>query len=545
MMLPERISRLLQTLRDRLPLQLGSTAYVLAFAAVNAILYNLPLYRFSLGTLDPYGLPGLLTLLTLFVIALLLTVLVFLLLALVSQRLLKPLMHLTVIGNACALYFVESYHVILDKAMMGNVFNTNYTEATSYLNLSLILHMLLFGVLPVWLISQITLRTVTRMRIVAMLLITLILSGGWIYANSQTWLWIDKNARQLGGLVMPWSYVVNAARYQNEKAMQRRELTLLPPAHFIAQRKTVVVLVIGEAARAANFSLYGYTRQTNPLLTQEGAIAIPGAHSCATYTTASLQCILAHADSSNTLLFGYEALPSYLQRSGIDTLWLSNNWGEPPLKVNTYLRASDLHGSCRGEGCGYDEVLLTGLAQRIAQSGSERIFVVLHQSGSHGPDYYHHYPPDLEKFAPVCHSVQLQDCSAETVVNAYDDTILYTDRFLAEVIGLLRKVPDAATMMMYISDHGESLGEHGLYLHGTPYSLAPDVQKDIPYIVWMSDAFKRHKSLAPIAAVEHAHHAHETVFHSIMDAFDMRSDIYNPRLDIFTDVPADKQPSRK
>jgi lipid A ethanolaminephosphotransferase len=339
---------------------------------------------------------------------------------------------------------------------------------------------------------------------------------------------------------MPWSYVINAARYQTEKMMQSRTLEQLPPAHFVSQGKTVVVLVIGESARAANFSLYGYARQTDPLLAEAGAIAIRNAHSCATYTTASIQCMLAHVDTSSTLIHNYESLPSYLQSNGVDVIWISNNWGEPPLKVGTYLKASEVRGDCKDVGCQLDEGMLTGLAERIAKTPNDKVFIVLHQSGSHGPDYYNHYSADAEKFTPACRSVQVQDCSSEELVNAYDNTIVYTDRFLSKTITLLRSLPNTSTMMMYASDHGESLGEHGLYLHGTPYSLAPDVQKDIPYIVWMSHAFKQKKTLSADAALGHAQHAHETIFHSVMGAFDMRSEIYKPQLDIFVDAPGSK-----
>ncbi len=531
------LNRLKQVLA-RLQWKLSAPRFVFAFAALNALLYHWPLYSFVLQEQA-----GALTLFSLFVLAMLLTVLVMFLFALVSQRLLKPLAMLMVFCNALALYFIQTYQVVLDKAMMGNVFNTNTAEAGSYLSFDFLLHVLLFGVLPAWLLSRVTLHRVSRLRTLAALVLSLLVGIGLLYANAQTWLWIDKHGRKLGGMILPWSYVINAARYQSEKMMQTRELTLLPPAQFThdEKKKTVVVLVIGESARAADFSLYGYARDTNPLLRQAGAMAIRGAHSCSTYTTASVQCILANADTSNTLFYNYEALPSYLQRHGIDTIWRTRNWGEPPLKVNTYQRDTELVKACSGPHCNHDEVLLTGLAQRIAASDSQRIFVVLHQSGSHGPNYFEHYPADGERFAPVCRSVQLQDCTPESVVNAYDNTILYTDKFLAETIDLLRAIPDAATMMLYLSDHGESLGEYGLYLHGTPYTLAPDVQKDIPYIVWMSDAFKQRKRLAPEAALTHARHAQQTVFHSVMGAFDMTSSIYEPQLDIFSDVAQPKK----
>ena len=532
---------LIKSFNQRLRFTLGGTAFILGFAAINATLYQLPLYRFAFSELDATSLPGVLAVLTLFAMVMLLTLMALFLFALVSQRLLKPLAMFIAFGNSIALYFIQTYQVVLDKHMMGNVFNTNTAEAASYLHPAFFLHLVLFGVLPIWLISRITLKHTSRLRIIAALSLSLLLGIGWIYANAQSWFWIDKHARKLGGMIMPWSYVINSARYQTEKMMQSRILEKLPPAHFVAQGKTVVVLVIGESARAANFSLYGYARNTNPLLSEAGAIAIPNSHSCSTYTTASIQCMLAHVDSSSTLIHNYEALPSYLQSNGVDVIWISNNWGEPPLKVGTYLKASEVRGDCKGLGCQLDEGMLTGLAERIAKTPNDKVFVVLHQSGSHGPDYFNHYPQDAEKFSPACRSVQVQDCSADELNNAYDNTILFTDRFLSKTIALLRSLPNTSTLMMYASDHGESLGEHGLYLHGTPYSLAPDVQKDIPYIVWMSPAFKQDKTLTADAALSHAQHAHETIFHSVMGAFDMRSEIYKPQFDIFVGTTSSKK----
>ncbi len=540
----EKIAGKLRLIPSRMTWSLSGATFILAFAAINATLYQLPLYRFAFSELDATSLPGILAVLTLFVMVMLLTLLALFLVALISQRLLKPIAMFFAFGNAIAIYFIQTYQVVLDKSMMGNVFNTNTAEAGSYLHPAFFLHLVLFGVLPIWLISRITLKHTSRLRIAAALSLSLLLGIGWIYANAQSWFWIDKHARKLGGMIMPWSYVINSARYQTEKMMQSRTLEKLPPAHFAAQGKTVVVLVIGESARAANFSLYGYARNTNPLLGKAGAIAIRNAHSCSTYTTASIQCMLAHVDTSSTLIHNYEALPSYLQSNGVDVIWISNNWGEPPLKVGTYLNASEVRKDCQGSGCSLDEGMLTGLEKRIASSTRDKIFVVLHQSGSHGPDYFNHYPADMETFAPVCRSVQTQDCSSEELNNAYDNTILFTDRMLSKTITMLRSLPNTSTLMMYASDHGESLGEHGLYLHGTPYSLAPDVQKDIPYIVWMSPAFKQHKTLAAEAALSQAQHAHETIFHSVMGAFDLRSDIYKPQLDIFHDAASNHKITR-
>ncbi|MFA7400850.1 MAG: phosphoethanolamine transferase domain-containing protein, partial [Sideroxydans sp.] len=229
---------LIKSFNQRLRFTLGGTAFILGFAAINATLYQLPLYRFAFSELDATSLPGVLAVLTLFAMVMLLTLMALFLFALVSQRLLKPLAMFIAFGNSIALYFIQTYQVVLDKHMMGNVFNTNTAEAASYLHPAFFLHLVLFGVLPIWLISRITLKHTSRLRIIAALSLSLLLGIGWIYANAQSWFWIDKHARKLGGMIMPWSYVINSARYQTEKMMQSRILEKLPPAHFVAQGKT-------------------------------------------------------------------------------------------------------------------------------------------------------------------------------------------------------------------------------------------------------------------------------------------------------------------
>jgi lipid A ethanolaminephosphotransferase len=510
------------------------TGFILAVALGNAVLYHEPLYSFAMSDLDFSSLSGVLTLATLFFLATFVTAALLALLSLVSQHLIKPLCMLFALANALALYFVQTYGVVLDKSMMGNVFNTHFAEAYSFLHPKLLLYLLLLGALPCWLLSRVQIQRTRMLQRVRLLLLVVLVGAGWIYASSTTWLWIDKNSRRLGGMTMPWSYVFGASRHYLDHLSASREQTLLPPASFLANEKTIVVLVIGEAARAQNFSLYGYRRNTNPKLAQSGVVALPHSRACATYTTASLLCMLSHIDTGWSLASSYEPLPSYLQRNGVDVIWRTNNWGEPPLKIQTYQRAEDIPGACQGDACRYDEVLLQGLEQRIRSSAKTRIFVVLHQHGSHGPSYYTEYPKQFEVFTPVCRSVELHQCTKAELVNAYDNTILYTDDFLHRTIELLRTFSPTATMLMYVSDHGESLGEYGLYLHGAPNSIAPDVQRDIPMLVWMSADFKRHKGVSMPQLNRDSRHSHANVFHSVMGAFDMRSEIYNRRLDLFS-----------
>jgi lipid A ethanolaminephosphotransferase len=297
-----------------------------------------------------------------------------------------------------------------------------------------------------------------------------------------------------------------------------------------------VILVIGEAARAQNFALYGYDRPTNPLLAEAGVVALRNATACATYTTAAVRCILSNVDSESAFSTRYEPLPTYLQRHGVDVIWRSRNFGEPRIKVQSYQKATELAATCTGERCKYDEVLLSGLEQRIRDSSSRRVFVVIHQTGSHGPAYYTRYPAEFERFKPVCKSVELSHCSPQELVNAYDNTILYEDYFLHQTIGLLKTLEHTSALLIYISDHGESLGEFGLYLHGVPYSVAPDVQKDIPFIVWMSDEFIRRKAVEASRLESQSRHSQRDVFHSVMGAFSMRSDAYAAGFDIFNEA---------
>jgi lipid A ethanolaminephosphotransferase len=511
------------------------TGFIIAVALVNAGLYHQPLYSFAVANLDYSSLGGVLTLATLFLLVTFVSTLVLSLLSLVAPRVVKPLCMLVALCNALALYFVDTYGVVLDKSMMGNIFNTHLTEAGSFFHPKLVVYVLVLGALPCWLLSRFQIQRTSMLRRARFLILVMLISAGWIYASSQTWLWIDKNARRLGGMIMPWSYVFNSSRYFADQLAASREQQLLPAASFVANEKTIVVLVIGEAARAQNFSLYGYQRPTNPLMAASGVVALPRSHACSTYTTASVLCMQSHTDTGSPLASPYEPLPSYLQRQGIDVIWRTRNWGEPPLRVQTYERAEELRRECQGDRCDYDELLLQGLEQRIRASTSQKIFVVLHQHGSHGPDYSSQYPQEFELFKPVCQSVELHQCTNEQLVNAYDNTILYTDYFIHRAIVLLEAFPDTATMLMYLSDHGESLGEYGLYLHGTPYAIAPDVQKDIPFLVWMSDAFRQHKTIPVSQLAGQASHSQANVFHSIMGAFNMRSEIYDRQLDIFSD----------
>jgi lipid A ethanolaminephosphotransferase len=527
---------------------LSPSVFILIASFFNAIVFHGPLYRFANENAGDTLLGNALNLGTIFVIVFAITAVASLIFYIVARWSLKPWWVLVFLCNALALYFINTYQVTLDKTMMGNVFGTDPGEATDLFHPKLLAYIVLLGLLPSLLVLKIQLSAERKRKTFAVLCAVGMLALAWLYFASQSWLWVDKHAKKIGGMILPWSYVVNTSRYEWAKFMDHRDQILLPAATSTSHKKTLVVLVIGESARAKNFSLYGYSRPTNPELEALNIIALKGAKSCATYTTASVNCILSHNDEGATLLKNEEPLPNYLQRNGVDVYWRSNNSGEAPLKVHDYKNAGDLKPTCQSQGqnqgCDYDEVLLTDFKKIMASTTSDKVLIVLHPTGSHGPSYYKKYPPQFEKFKPTCQTVDLNTCSSEQLLNAYDNTIAYTDHFLAEVVRSMQSVPDYASTMLYVSDHGESLGEYGLYLHGTPYSMAPDVQKDIPFLVWMSQRFIQDKSIAVDRLRAGQSFSHRHIFHSVMGAFDMSSPVYEAAFNIFNPAEPGSQANK-
>ena len=206
------------------------------------------------------------------------------------------------------------------------------------------------------------------------------------------------------------------------------------------------------------------------------------------------------------------------------------------MDVDIYQTTAEILAGCTAVDCpkqGYDAVLNWQLSDLIRQTESNRVFVTLHQTGSHGPAYYNKYPPEFEYFKPVCKTVQIAKCSDEELNNAYDNTIRYTDSLIADLITQLERMTDVNATLIYVSDHGQSLGEDGYYLHGAPIAFAPIEQREIPFLVWMSDGFQQSRGLSAATILRDETFPHDFPFHSVMGAFGLRSDIYKPQFDIF------------
>lgn len=497
------------------------THFVAILSVLNFLFFHLPFFTYVFNNVDYTSFNGVILIVSLVILVFVLNAFVFFLFFSLSHYFGKFLLVLFFMINSVAVYFVNTYSVIVDESMIGNVFNTNYEESSSYFSFKLILYIIVLGVLPSVYIIKAKIINVTLKKGLTISSLSLLLTVVLVIANASNLLWIDKNSKQLGGLAMPWSYTVNTSLFYIHKYKKNEKEILLPNATIKDNQKSVVVLVIGESARRQNFSLYGYDKNTNPLLSKTPNVFHFDATSCATYTTAGVKCILEHTNSDDL----YEILPNYLYRNNVEVVWRTSNWGEPPVHIKNYQNRDVLRKDCKGEGCDYDEILLTGLKEQILASKKNKILIVLHTSTSHGPTYSKKYPPRFETFKPVCNSVELGKCSQTELINAYDNTIVYTDYILSSVIEDLKELKEFKSTMIFVSDHGESLGEKNLYMHGVPMSFAPKEQYEIPFIVWVSDNSKQLKANKTLTQ--------NHVFHSVLNFLNIESPVYNEELNIF------------
>jgi lipid A ethanolaminephosphotransferase len=308
----------------------------------------------------------------------------------------------------------------------------------------------------------------------------------------------------------------------------------IPPTD---RSRELVIMVVGETARADRFSLNGYSRITNPLLAREDVINFPNFWACGTSTSVSVPCMFSRLGRA-----GFEAGKArsednaldILQRAGVSILWRDNNSDSKGVALRVAyedFRNPKVNPVC-DEEC-RDEGMLHGLQEYIdAQKGD--ILIVLHQMGNHGPAYYKRYPKAFERFTPVCKTNDLGSCTSEEINNAYDNAILYTDYVLAKVIELLKKNDDRfEAAMFYVSDHGESLGEYGIYLHGMPYAIAPAAQKHVPAIAWIGKNMRRDLKLDGMEERRLRRWSHDNIFSTLLGLFEIETEAYDPSKDLF------------
>lgn len=464
----------------------------------------------------------------------------------------KPLLLILIIASAAANYFMYSFGTVIDTNMIQNVFETDLQEATALLSIKYVLWMLLLGLLPAALMvltriennrpwwMSITWRLVTSL---AAILIVLLIAALFYkdYAS------MIRNNKGLVKMITPPNVVSSIGHYADNRWFAGSQALVKigqdarkGPVLAGEKKKTLVIFVLGETARAENFSLGGYARETNPKLKRDNVIYYRNATSCGTETAISVPCMFSNMTRQQynaNLAHHQEGLLDVMAHAGVNVLWRENDGGckgacdRVPHTDMTQWRVSEL---CKTDYC-LDDVLLHRLNNYIGSVKDDTV-IVLHQMGSHGPAYYLRYPAEMRQFTPTCDSNQIQDCDPQALVNTYDNSILYTDSMLDSTISLLKSWGDKYNVaLIYLSDHGESLGEHGMYLHGTPYLFAPSQQTHIPFLLWMSADYATafgidQQCLQKQAQVDEV--SQDNIFHTLLGMMNVQTREYQPGLDM-------------
>ncbi|MDO9393350.1 MAG: phosphoethanolamine--lipid A transferase [Methylotenera sp.] len=433
-----------------------------------------------------------------------------------------------------AAYFMDSYGVVIDSTMLANVAQTNTKEATELLTVRLVWRLIVFGILPAYLIlkycppaQSIRAELVSKVVLSFILILLMVAVAAPLTSTYASFIRQHKTVRLYSN---PSYFCYSLVKYLSKTVkapLNQALINIAADAKHIDdhQKNELLILVVGEAARADHFSLNGYERETNPELKKLDVISLPNVTSCGTSTAVSVPCMFSglgrksfdHSESMN-----YENVLDVLSPK-VDILWRDNNSDSKGVAARIAFedfRTPALNPVCDIE-C-RDIGMLSGLDQHIEQRKGKDVLIVLHQMGNHGPAYYKRYPANFEKFTPACKSDDLGKCSDEQIRNAYDNAILYTDYFLSEVIGLLKRHNDTFEVaMLYVSDHGESLGEYGVYLHGAPYQIAPKAQTSIPAIIWMGSNFDySHEQLRPYINLSFSQ---DDLFCALLTTFEVES----------------------
>lgn len=453
----------------------------------------------------------------------------------------KPLSILFLLINSGVFYFVKNYHAAIDEEMLRNVLQTNPHETAELLNFTLLAYILVLGGIPTFIISRLnfTETKIFKQR-GSLFALCLVLFAAIIVPNSKDVAQFVRNNKPVKYLLIPVNYI--GAISSTIKHNLRANHIFTPigmDSHFTKywnnDKPLLIVFVVGETARAANFSLDGYTRDTNAPLKfyADNIINFKNTTSCGTSTAVSVPCMFAkdnRTEFDNGSLDYTENVLDIFKKNGWRTVWLENNSDCKGVctRVETYIPCASGAGTC------FDSILTQEMQKQLTLPVQNTV-MVMHQAGSHGPTYYKRYPKEFSRFSPVCNTEKLNQCSTKEIINTYDNTILYTSQNLADIIALLQNnYPQYNSLLIYVSDHGESLGEYNIYLHSAPYSIAPKEQKHIPFFIWAADsslnALKIDKQC--LKSQQNEAISHDNIFHTLLGLGGISAAEYKQPLDI-------------
>jgi len=461
----------------------------------------------------------------------------------------KPILILTVTSSALIFYASLTYGIVFDYGMVQNTVETDSAEALSYLNFHSILFFILFGLVPSLLIYFVKLSYTlfykeffSRIKLIGVNFGVAFLIGAIFYPNYAS---VGRNNKDLIGYITPYKMVDSSIKFITTHyfypPLEFKVLDTSPVIVRSNDRKHVTVMVLGETARAQNFSLNGYSKPTNQFTEDLGVVSFSNMSSCGTATAVSVPCMFSRLnknDYDKRIAIAQQNALDVIHLAGADVLWISNNNGSckgvctrvKSIKIPT--NKSD--PLCDGEYC-YDEVLLRPLRKKLSNLSYDNTLIVLHMIGSHGPTYFKRYSKENSRFTPDCRRSDIQNCTKEQLINTYDNTIAYTDLVLSQIIKALDRLSNEKnieTSLLYISDHGESLGESGVYLHGLPYAFAPKEQTHVPMIFW-SNKLQTDFNLSCLNNLTKSKVSHDSVFDILLSIMSVKTTTYNVKNDPF------------
>ena len=465
------------------------------------------------------------------------------------RRVARPAWIALLMVAAIAAYFMDTYALVIDRVAIQSVFETDVREAGDWVSWRMLPY-LLAALLPAVAIARMPLRYASlprefgsKLALAAATAAAFALALGLAFQPLAS---LARNHRELRHLINPTAAIQAIYGYTRRAIStgpaQRAAVgadARLGASWNASPRPRMLVLVVGESARASSFGALGYARATSPRLAGSDVVAFSNVHSCGTSTAVSLPCMFSNlgaSDYSDSAGRTRETLLDVLAHAGLRALWLDNNTGSKQIarqQEELFLAAATDARFCNQSGC-FDDILVDELAKRLA-TGTAPPLVILHQKGSHGPSYFERYPLEFRRFQPTCDTNALEHCSQAQIVNTYDNTILYTDHTLGRVLDLLHEhAADIDSAMLYVSDHGESTGERGMFLHGAPLFMAPEEQTHIPMFLWMSDGFASRVDVdaSCVQAGRDARLSHDNVFHSVLGLLDVHTRAYRPGLDL-------------
>ena len=473
------------------------------------------------------------------------------------SRWMKPLWLLVVILAAVVQHYMLEYRVVMDPTMIANALQTDPNEARDLLSWRMAFNVAVVVLPAAWLIWRVRvapMRFLPKLaRNVGLLLLSVAVAVGTAVAMNRELAPLMRNNVHLRYMMNPIASLYSTGALfikplfkRSGKLVSITTGTALGASYAAQTRPPLFVVVVGETARADHFALNGYARDTTPELAKRGVLSYREVRSCGTNTLASVPCMFSPLgkEGYESRKDDYETLVDVLQAAGLAVFWLDNQAGckgvcerIPNASAFDGLDAATKKALCDGDEC-LDDVMLKGLDARIAALPAERrakgVVLVMHQMGSHGPAYFKRSPADLKPFQPECKSNALQQCERQQVVNGYDNTLVTTDRLLARSIAWLQGQKTFDVGMLYVSDHGESLGENGLYLHGMPYAMAPAEQTHVPMVLWVPEGGALAASLKPgcLQSLRDKPASHDNLFHTAMGWVGARADVYKPEWDL-------------